>query len=324
MSSGTQFKVRVARKAREAEGIASFELVRQDGGSLPPFSAGSHIDVHVPGSSGGLVRQYSLCNDAAEAGRYRIAVLRDVASRGGSAGMHDAVNEGDVLEISAPRNHFPLHDAPRTLLFAGGIGVTPLLCMAQRLAAVDATFEMHYCTRSLDRTAFHGEIGASSFADKVQFHFDDGDAAQKLDLPALIATPDSGTHLYVCGPKGFIDHVIATAKAQGWPDVQVHLEYFGAAPQDTAADGSFEVKIASSGKTYTVPADQSVTQALMAHGVEIMVSCEQGVCGTCITRVLEGECDHRDLYFTDEEKAANDQFTPCCSRAKSRLLVLDL
>jgi vanillate O-demethylase ferredoxin subunit len=313
--------VQVLRKTQEATGIFSYELARADGAPLPAFSAGSHIDVQVPG---GLSRQYSLCNDATERHRYRIAVLRDPASRGGSVAMHDALKEGDTLQISEPRNHFPLVHAGRTLLFAGGIGVTPLLSMAQRLHAIGADFTLHYCTRSADRTAFHDEIRASAFAGNVAFHFDDGAPGQKLDLPAVIAKPEPGTHLYVCGPTGFIDWVVQTASRQGWPSDHVHLEYFGAAPQDTAGDQPFTVKIASSGELYEIPADKTVTQALQEHGVEILVSCEQGVCGTCITRVLEGECDHRDLYFTDEEKAKNDQFTPCCSRAKSKLLVLDL
>jgi vanillate O-demethylase ferredoxin subunit len=317
----TTLQVKVLRKKQEAEGIASFELAREDGAPLPSFSAGSHIDVQLPG---GLTRQYSLCNDATESHRYRIAVLRDPASRGGSTAMHDAVKEGDVIAISEPRNHFPLVHAQRSLLFAGGIGVTPLLCMAQRLAAIGADFTMHYCTRSASRTAFRDEIAQSGFAPRVRFHFDDGDAAQKLDAKAVLARPDAGTHLYICGPTGFIDHVVQTAKAAGWPAEQIHLEYFGAAPQDTSGDGSFEVKVASSGRSYTVAADQTVVQALAAHGIEILTSCEQGVCGTCITRVLEGECDHRDLYFTDEEKAKHDQFTPCCSRAKTSVLVLDL
>ena len=313
--------VKVVRKAREAEGIASFELARADGAPLPSFSAGSHIDVQVPG---GLTRQYSLCNDSGEQHRYRIAVLRDPASRGGSVAMHDAVREGDVIHISEPRNHFPLHHAQRSLLFAGGIGVTPLLCMAQRLAAIGADFELHYCTRSPERTAFTSEIAASAFADRVRFHHDSGPPSQKLNLQNLLAQPDPGTALYVCGPTGFIGHVVETAKANGWPGEQIHLEYFGAAPQDTTGDTAFEVKIASTGKTYAIAADQSVVQALQAQGVDILTSCEQGVCGTCITRVLEGEPDHRDLYFTDEEKARNDQFTPCCSRARSKTLVLDL
>ena len=313
--------VKVLKKTHEAEGIASFELARTDGKPLPPFSAGSHIDVQVPG---GLTRQYSLCNDSSEQHRYRIAVLRDPASRGGSVGMHDAVNEGDVIHISAPRNHFPLQQAKHTLLFAGGIGVTPLLCMAQRMGAVGGDFALHYCTRSEERTAFREEIAASAFAGKVSFHYDTGEATQKLDLEALLAKPDEETHIYICGPGGFIEYVVNTAEAKGWNKDQVHLEYFGAAPQDTSGDGSFEIKIASSGKSYSIAAGMSITEALTAQGIEILTSCEQGVCGTGITRVLEGEPDHRDMYFTDAERAKNDQFTPCCSRSKSAVLVLDL
>ena len=316
-----QIAVKVQRKTLEAQDIASFELVRPDGSPLPGFSAGSHIDVQVPG---GLTRQYSLCNDAAEKHRYRIAVLRDPVSRGGSAGMHDAVKEGDTLLISEPRNHFPLVHAQRTVLLAGGIGVTPLLCMAQRLAQIGAEFEMHYCTRSPSRTAFRDEIAGADWAERVDFHFDDGDAGQKLQLEEVLAKHDPGTHVYVCGPTGFIDWVVKTADRLGWAKDQVHLEYFGAAPQDTTGDRPFQVKIASSGATYAVGAEETVVQALQKHGIEILTSCEQGVCGTCITRVLQGECDHRDLYFTDEEKSKHDQFTPCCSRAKSAVLVLDM
>ncbi|MEO5669171.1 MAG: PDR/VanB family oxidoreductase [Ramlibacter sp.] len=313
--------VKVVKKTVEAQDIASFELARADGAPLPPFSAGSHIDVQVPG---GLTRQYSLCNDSGENHRYRIAVLRDAASRGGSVAMHDAVHEGDVIHISEPRNHFPLHQATRTLLFAGGIGVTPLLCMAQRLCAIGADFNLHYCTRSPERTAFRAEIAASGFAERVRFHFDNGPPSQTLNVPRALGLPDPGTHLYICGPAGFINYVLQNAQGMGWSAEQIHMEYFSAAPQDTSADHAFEVRIASTGKTYPIPADQTIVHALQAHGVDILTSCEQGVCGTCITRVLEGEPDHRDLYFTDEERAKNDQFTPCCSRSKSRLLVLDI
>jgi len=316
-----ELQVKVLRKKQEAEGIASFELGREDGRPLPAFSAGSHIDVQVPG---GITRQYSLCNDASDSCVYRIAVLRDAASRGGSAAMHDRLNEGDALTISEPRNHFPLVHAVRILLFAGGIGITPLLSMAQRLAAVGADFELHYCTRSRSRTAFIDEITASPFAGRVHFHFDDGPPSQKLRLERQLGRPHAQTHLYVCGPSGFIQHVTEGAKAHGWPAGQVHVEHFSSAPQDTSGDRAFEVKVASTGKSYTVGAKQSVVHALQEQGIEIMTSCEQGVCGTCITRVLEGECDHRDLYFTDDEKAKNDQFTPCCSRAKGAMLVLDL
>ncbi|TFY96397.1 PDR/VanB family oxidoreductase [Ramlibacter rhizophilus] len=315
----TTMQVKVLRRQMQAEGIDSFELGREDGAPLPAFSAGSHIDIHLPGN---LIRQYSLCNDQGETHRYRIAVLRDPASRGGSVAMHEHIKEGDLVTISEPRNHFALEHAPHTLLLAGGIGITPLLCMAQRLGTSGGSFELHYCTRSPARTAFRDEVAA--FGERAHLHYDDGDAAQKLDLPAVLAAQPAGARLYVCGPTGFIDFVVKTAKERGWPADRIHLEYFGAAPQDTTGDQAFEVRLASTGKAYTIPADKSVTEALHEQGVEILVSCEQGVCGTCITRVLEGECDHRDLYFTDEEKAANDQFTPCCSRAKSKVLVLDL
>jgi vanillate O-demethylase ferredoxin subunit len=318
----SSLNVRVERKTQEALDICTFELVDTSGKPLPAFSAGSHIDVQLPN---GITRQYSLCNDPQESHRYLIGVLKDPATRGGSKAMHELVNEGDTLTISAPRNHFPLaHEAAHSLLLAGGIGVTPILCMAERLAIAGASFEMHYATRSRERTAFYDRIARSSFASKVQFHFDDGAGEQKLQLAALLATPKAGTHLYVCGPKGFMDAVLATARANGWPEAQIHYEYFGAEITKSADDGSFQVQLASSGKIVLIPKDETVTQALYKAGVDILTSCEQGVCGTCITRVLEGEPDHRDLYFTPEEQARNDQFTPCCSRSKSPLLVLDL
>lgn len=315
----SDIQVKVLRRQEEAEGIFSYELARPDGAPLPAFSAGSHIDVHLPG---GLVRQYSLSNDDQETHRYRIAVLRDPASRGGSIALHDQVRAGDALTISAPRNHFPLVTSPHSLLLAGGIGITPLLCMAQRLVATGRDFSLHYCTRSLSRTAFRDSV--AGFGERAHLHLDDGDAAQKLDLPAVLAAAPAGSHLYICGPGGFIDYVVQTARAAGWSDDRVHLEYFGAAPQDTTGDRAFEVRLASTGKTYTIPADQTVVAALQAQGVDMLVSCEQGVCGTCLTSVLEGQCDHRDMYLTDDEKARHDQFLPCCSRAKSPLLVLDL
>lgn len=322
MSNQPTITVRVARKQQEALDIATFELVAEDGGALPAFSAGSHVDVHLPG---GITRQYSLCNAPGESHRYQIGVLRDPASRGGSHAMHDQVLEGQLLKIGAPANHFPLaHDAKRHLLLAGGIGVTPILCMAERLANSGADFEMHYCTRSPERTAFRQRIAASSFAPKVHFHFDDGDAGQKLDIPALLRAPAEGLHLYVCGPKGFMDFVLGTARAQGWPESQLHYEFFAGVAAPSGSDAGFEVQIASSGQIVIVPPDKTVVQALAEAGVEVQMSCEQGVCGTCLTRVIEGIPDHKDLYLTPEEQAANDQFTPCCSRSKSARLVLDL
>lgn len=316
-------EVRVTRRTEEAQDICGLELAAVDGKPLPAFSAGSHIDVYLPGD---IVRQYSLCNDPAETHRYQIAVLRDPASRGGSAAVHDALLEGRTLAISAPRNHFALaHAAPSHLLLAGGIGVTPILCMAERLAATQAAFEMHYTSRSAERMAFADRIRNSAFAARVHLHFDDGAAEQRLDIAAVLAAARPGAHLYVCGPKGFMDAVLAGARALGWAEERLHWEFFaGADAGPRGDDGSFEVRIASSGRVIPVAPDQTVVQALSDAGVEIMISCEQGVCGTCLTRVLEGEIDHRDAYLTPEEQAANDQFTPCCSRARSACLVLDL
>lgn len=322
MSSASTLSVRVARKAVEAQDIVTLELVATDGSALPAFGAGAHVDVQLPG---GITRQYSLCNDSQETHRYLIGVLRDPASRGGSKTVHDLVKEGDVLQISTPKNHFPLaHDAKKSLLLGGGIGITPILCMAERLANTGADFELHYATRSAQRTAFRERIGKSSFASKVAFHFDDGAAEQKLDLAQLLVKPEAGTHLYVCGPKGFMDAVLNTAREKGWPEDQLHYEFFGAEVAKSDSDASFEIKLASSGRIVMVPKDKTVTQALAEAGVEIMMSCEQGVCGTCLTRVLEGVPDHKDSYLTPEEQAANDQFLPCCSRSKTPQLVLDL
>ena len=314
--------VRVARKAVEATDICSFELVDLSGKPLPPFSAGSHVDVNLPG---GITRQYSLCNDPRESHRYLIGVLKDPATRGGSKAMHEQVNEGDVLEISTPKNHFALaHHAARSLLLAGGIGITPILCMAERLAIAGSHFEMHYASRSRDRMAFHDRILASGFASKVRLHFDDGAAEQQLNLAELLAEPEEGVHLYVCGPKGFMDAVLGTARSKGWPQSQLHYEFFAAEAVKSPDDESFAIKLASSGRVIVIAKDKSVTDALREAGVEIPTSCEQGVCGTCLTRVLEGEPDHKDLYLSPDEQAANDQFTPCCSRSKSPMLVLDL
>lgn len=320
MTQGT-IDVRVVGKRLEADRICSFELEAADGGELPVFTAGAHVDVHLPG---GLVRQYSLCNRPGERGRYLLGVLLDPASRGGSIALHERVKEGDLLSISAPRNHFPLQDGARhSLLLAGGIGVTPILAMAESLAMQNADFAFHYCARSRSGAAFLDRIAHAPWASVAHFHFDDGAPEQRLDLGALLSKPAPGCHLYVCGPAGFIDAVICAAEIAGWPADAVHYERFSNT-QPQGAASMFEVVLARSGKTVNVSAGQSVVEALAVAGIEIPVSCEQGVCGTCVTRVLEGEPDHRDAYFTPAEQAKNDQFTPCCSRAKSSRLMLDL
>ena len=315
-------QVRVARKQTEALGICSFELVPRNGQPLPAFTAGAHVDVLL---EGGLVRQYSLCNAPHETHRYVIGVLRETASRGGSQAMHEQIQEGTVLSISAPKNHFALAEgAAHSILLAGGIGVTPLLSMAEALSARSEPFELHCCTRSSERTAFKARLAAAPFADRVALHHDDGPQEQKLALDAVLGGLREHVHLYVCGPKGFMDAVLNRARELGWPEAQLHCEYFSAEPTPTTGQTAFEVQIASSGQIVVVPADKTVVQALAAAGVEVLTSCEQGVCGTCLTRVLHGEPDHKDLYLTPEEQAANDQFTPCCSRSRSARLVLDL
>lgn len=314
-------EVVVTSRNNEAQDICSYELACVKGGQLPGFSAGAHIDAHLPG---GLIRQYSLCNHPQERHRYLIGVLKDVASRGGSQSLHEQINSGDRLFISEPRNLFPLvAESRRSLLFAGGIGITPILCMAEQLAHSGGDFELHYCARSRERAAFVERLKGASFADRVHLHFDE-EADSRLDAAKVLGNPQPDVHLYVCGPSGFMQHVLDSAKTQGWRDEHLHREYFAAAPTDTRADGAFQVKLAHSGKVFDIPADKTVVQVLESHGVEIALSCEQGICGTCLTRVLEGVPEHRDLFLTEEEQAANDQFTPCCSRAKSRLLVLDL
>ncbi|MDR8731555.1 PDR/VanB family oxidoreductase [Burkholderia pseudomultivorans] len=320
--SDASLTIKVARKWQEARDICGFEFVSDDGSPLPGFTAGAHIDVHLPG---GLVRQYSLCNHPAQADRYQIAVLLDAEGRGGSRAIHDAVRQGDTVRISTPRNHFPLAaGAAHHLLLAGGIGVTPILSMAERLSSSGEPFAMHYCARSTERMAFVERIAASAFRDRVRLHVDDGEPAQRFDLAAVLAAAPEGTHLYVCGPRGFMDAVLNEARARNWAEERLHYEFFGGAVETSAADRPFQVRIASSGRVIDVPAECTVVAALAANGVDVLTSCEQGVCGTCLTRVLDGEPEHRDSYLTDDEKAAGDQFLPCCSRSRSAVLVLDL
>jgi vanillate monooxygenase ferredoxin subunit len=313
--------VKIEAKRDAAEDICTFELVDPAGHALPPFTAGAHIDVHTPG---GFVRQYSLCNSPSETHRYIIGVLKDPASRGGSKAMH-LLEEGETIKISEPRNHFRLADqVPHSVLIAGGIGITPLLSMAEALLAANASFELHYCARSRAKMAFAERLLEERFHGLVHFHVD-AEAETKFHAADVFErVSDRASHIYVCGPGGFIDYVLAAARNQQFLDTCVHREYFGATAADVGEDKPFDVQIASTGQTIRVNADESVVAALARHGIEIPVSCEQGVCGTCLTRIQGGAPLHRDLFLTDEEKAAHDQFTPCCSRARTPLLVLDL
>jgi vanillate O-demethylase ferredoxin subunit len=310
--------VRVVDKRRAALDICLFELERSDGQALPPFSAGSHIDVHLPG---GLVRQYSLCNDPAQHQRYQICILLDPHTRGGSRAMHDKVAVGDTLLIGEPRNLFHLVPGEHAvLLLAAGIGVTPLLSMAWKLLSQGRRFHLHYFTRSAERTAFHAQILQSPLRAMVSFWFDDAPGVARPSIGDILDHTEPDAHVYACGPLGFLKYVQDTCAQMQW--AHLHYEAFTAAP--VAAGEAFTVKLQSSGRLIAIPAGQTVVEALAQAGVEIPVSCEQGICGTCLTRVCEGVPDHRDQYLTDQERERGDQFTPCCSRARSPVLVLDL
>ena len=314
-------QVRVNAKRAETADICVLELTAPDGAALPAFAAGAHVDVFLPGLP---ARQYSLCNDPSETHRYVLGVLREPASRGGSRAVHDDVAQGDTLTIGAPRNHFALvPGAARSVLLAGGIGVTPILAMAETLWAEGTDFAFHYCARSLDRAAFRDRIAQAPWAGRAHMHLDDGAPDQRLDLAATLADAGPGVHLYVCGPTGFLDWVKRTAAASGWDDANVHAEYFAGAPVETqAGDHAFDVEIAETGQVVHVPADQTVLHALLAAGLDIPNSCEEGVCGMCQTRVLDGTPDHRDNFLTKAERAANDCFMPCCSRITGDRVVI--
>lgn len=314
--------VLLSRKHAETPQICSLELSALPGQRLPPFSPGAHVDLHLPN---GLVRSYSLCNGPFDGPAYQLGVLRDPASRGGSQAVHELLHEGQMLTIDAPKNHFPLDgEAGDSLLLAGGIGITPLLSMAKHLAAAGRRFTLHYCARSQAQAAFLPRLAEPDLAGHVQLHFDDGAPGQRLDIASTLAQPQAGTQLYVCGPRGFMDAVLDQARSAGWPESQLHFEFFSGEVQNRAEDSPFEVEIASSGQVVVVDPGVTVAQALEQAGVRLMTSCEQGVCGTCLTRVLAGTPDHRDSYLSPEEQAANDQFLPCCSRSLSARLLIDL
>ena len=319
--------LRVARKQAATERICTLELEALPGQTLPPFTPGAHLELQL---GEGLVRQYSLVNAPSERGLYRLGVLLDPQSRGGSRAVHEQVQAGQTLQVRGPRNHFALDPSARHhLLLAGGIGITPLLSMAQHLAdptqrAGGTRFSLHYAARSRAQAAYLERLAEPDLAARVQHHFDDGPPEQRLDLNALLARPDPGTHVYVCGPQGFIEATLAAARNAGWPEAQLHYEYFGATVQAQAGDRGFEIELARSGKTVWVAPDCSAADALTAAGVSLMTACLQGVCGTCLTPVLSGQPEHRDAYLSAEERASNQQFLPCCSRAVSERLVLDL
>jgi ferredoxin-NADP reductase len=306
-----------------AAGIKGFTLRRGDGGELPAFTAGAHIDVEVTLPDGTpATRSYSITSAPAQRDRYEIAVLREARSGGGSVFMHDRVKPGDTLRSSTPSNDFPLAAAAiEHLLIAGGIGITPILCLLRALAAEGRCFELHYCAREPAAAAFADEV-ASLAGTNGHFHFDGGEPRRGLDLAGLLATPAPRRHVYVCGPKTMIETVIARCEAAGWARDQVHVEIFAAAAAVTG-DQPIEVVLARSGRSIAVPAEKTILEALIEAGEDPMSDCRRGECGICVVPVIEGEPVHRDHYLTEREKAAGKLMCLCISRARGKRLVLD-
>lgn len=312
--------------ARVAEGVLALELTRASGAELPAFTAGAHLDVHLL-AAGGLVRQYSLCSDPADRSRYVIAVALDAASRGGSRHIHENARAGQVLDVSVPRNHFPLNeDAQATVFIAGGIGITPLLAMARRLSSLGRAWTLYLCARTPERAAFLRELLALPHGRVVPV-FDGMAGVGPLQVAEVVRTAAAGTHFYCCGPAPLMQAFKDATRAL---DAQrVHTEYFAApaapkAANDAVADGSFRVRLQRSDRCITVGASESLLEALERDGLPVASACRDGVCGTCEVRVLAGTPDHRDFILSDAERARGDRMLPCVSRCGGGELVLDL
>ncbi|WPH24056.1 PDR/VanB family oxidoreductase [Variovorax paradoxus] len=307
------FAVQVTAMRLESQDVLSIELHNIESLPLPPASPGSHVDVHL---ADGVTRPYSVING--EEGIYLLAVKRETGSRGGSAYVHDRLRVGDVIQVSAPRNQFALadHDGP-SLLVAGGIGITPLLPMAKALEREGRPWRLHYTASNAAVAPFAREL--LQLGERVHLH--SSASAGRIDLGALVADALPGTHFYCCGPEGMLD-----AFAEATRDIEparVHMERFGAAAPPPDA-GSFELRLAKSGRSVMVGRGVSTLDALLQAGVNVDYSCRQGICGSCEVRVLEGIPEHRDEILTDAERKSNKTMMVCCSRACSSTLVLDL
>lgn len=324
ISSDKHLRVRVRSVTWQADGINSYELRQLDGADLPAFEAGSHIDVHLPD---GKIRQYSLCNDPAERHRYVISVQREEQGRGGSKLWAETARPGAEVMISRPRNNFPLaQDARRHLLFAGGIGITPMMAMLQKLERDGEDYQLFYCTRSQARTAFREELSHGRRPEHVTIHHDGGAIDRSLDMAAIIREAEPGTHVYFCGPAGFI--AAGKAAASELPKSCVHVEYFQSdIPDPTTAENisesdSFTVRINSTLQEFMIPPDRTIVEVLRENGIDVETSCESGLCRTCMTRYLSGTPKHYDLALDDDE---HEEFVLiCCARSSSSVLVLDL
>ncbi|MFE7789881.1 PDR/VanB family oxidoreductase [Streptomyces sp. NPDC057460] len=313
----TELELVVARRTDEADGVVSLDLRRADGASLPAWAPGAHIDLLLAPD---LVRQYSLCSSPEEAEVWRVAVLRDKDGRGGSLNVHDTLAEGDPVRVRGPRNHFPLERAERYLFIAGGIGVTPIIPMLAEAERSGSAWEMAYGGRTLASMAFRDEL-VERYEERVRVRPEDEYGL--LDLDAILETPQPGTLIYCCGPEPLLKAV--EERCADWPDGALHLERF--TPKELQAplrDGAFDVELAQSGITVTVPPDKSVLQAVEEAGVQVLSSCQEGICGTCETGVLDGTVDHRDSLLTPAEQSSHDTMMICISRALCPRLVLDL
>lgn len=272
----------VAKKATEAHNMVSFELVDPDGAELPAFSAGAHIDLTIPG---GLVRKYSLCNSSSERHRYLIGVWKDANSRGGSKALHEAVNAGDTLQVSLPRNRFRVpSNTRRAILLARGIGVTPILSIADYLKSKDIPFELHYVFALMSPGSFRTTIDGSIFGDKAKYYLEATEQNQLLNPAAVLTDQPEDTHLFICGVDWWLDPIVNTATQKGWAEERIHVERFTAKLAAPLLDRVFDVKIASSGAVFKIPGDKTVAAFLEEKGVKIPTSCEQGLCGTCLER----------------------------------------
>ena len=305
----------VERRAEIAHGVVQLDLVAADGGTLPGWQPGAHIDL-VLGEH--LVRQYSLCGDPADSRRYRVAVLREPAGRGGSEWVHAHLQAGDRLTVRGPRNHFELRPAARYRFIAGGIGITPILPMLRDAAQAGAEWSLVYGGRSLASMAFVDELRASPEVQIVP-----QDAAGLIDVAAAIGDPADDTLVYCCGPEPLLKAVGDACAA--WPGNPLRAERFAAVdPGSAGPDVEFEVELARTGVTVTVPPEESILSVVMAGGVDVVFSCEDGVCGSCETVVLDGRPDHRDSVMTAEEHEAAGTMQICVSRSFGKRLVLDV
>lgn len=320
-SIGNQLSINVEKIQQENDRIKSFRLRAVSGEQLPEFQPGAHLQVNVKLPDGSdAKRHYSLLSDPSDRKTYEIGVLKEPEGRGGSVYMHEQINEGDTIQILAPKNEFPMaSNADHSILIAGGIGITPILSMLHKLASDKQSFEMHYSAREASGLAFRNRIEQLA-GNNAHFYASQDPDGQRLDLSNLLSTPQPGVHVYFCGPRGMITAIREIAEAQGWPAAQIHFESFGAQP--LADDQPIRVHLAKSNKTITVPADKSILDTLLDAGISVPHDCKRGECTMCTTQVLGGNPDHRDLCLSSEEKSSS--MCICVSRAQGEELKLDL